>query len=90
MHGSRAPPYPQVQVSRVKVIGLKRTKNDIVVEQVKGVLKASTLNEVYVIGSHACFNAYLLPGAKLVVVNTTDVALMVYKFLAHDLAGLSM
>ena len=33
----------QVRVSRVHVAGLQRTKNDIVVEQVKDVLKAGTL-----------------------------------------------
>ena len=37
----------QVHVSRVSVAGLKRTENDIVVEQVKDVLKATSLQELY-------------------------------------------
>ena len=36
----------QVHVSRVRVAGLKRTKNDIVVEQIKDVLKATSLREL--------------------------------------------
>ena len=36
----------QICVRRVKVEGLKRTKNDIVVEQIKHVLKATSLVEV--------------------------------------------
>ena len=35
-----------MKVCRVRVEGLRRTKNDIVVEQIKEVLKAETLNEV--------------------------------------------
>ena len=34
-------------MSRVSVAGLKRTENDIVVEQVKDVLKATSLQELY-------------------------------------------
>ena len=33
-------------MSRVRVAGLKRTKNDIVVEQIKDVLKATSLKEL--------------------------------------------
>ena len=36
----------QVEVCRVRVEGLKRTKNDIVVEQVKELLGQRSLNEV--------------------------------------------
>ena len=43
----------QVKVRRVRVVGLNRTKNDIVVEQVKGVLKATTLYEVVISHTHA-------------------------------------
>ncbi len=35
-----------MSVKRVHVVGLQRTKNDIVVEQVKEVLKADTLQDV--------------------------------------------
>lgn len=38
----------EVKVSRVQVAGLQRTKNDIVVEQVKDVLTAGTLQDVLV------------------------------------------
>ena len=34
-------------MSRVKVAGLKRTKNDIVVEQIKDVLKVTSLRELF-------------------------------------------
>ena len=36
----------QICVKRVRVEGLQRTKNDIVVEQIKDVLKATSLGEV--------------------------------------------
>lgn len=36
----------QVHVSRVRVAGLKRTKSDIVVEQIKDVLKVTSLREL--------------------------------------------
>lgn len=38
--------YIQVKVSKVQVLGLNRTKNDIVTEQVKDVLKSENLLEV--------------------------------------------
>ena len=38
----------QVKVKRVKVVGLLRTKADIVAEQVKDVLKAKTLQEALI------------------------------------------
>ena len=46
----------QVKVRRVRVVGLNRTKNDIVVEQVKGVLKATTLYEVVISHIHTFLN----------------------------------
>ena len=36
-----------MKVCKVNVSGLRRTKNDIIVEQVKKVLQAKTLEEVY-------------------------------------------
>ncbi len=41
-------PRSQIHVSRVQVAGLIRTKNDVVVEQVKDVLQASSLKELFV------------------------------------------
>lgn len=41
-------PHSQIHVSRVQVAGLKRTKNDIVVEQIKDVLQATSLKDLFI------------------------------------------
>ncbi len=60
----------QVEVCRVRVEGLKRTKNDIVVEQVKQLLGKRSLNEV----SYGCHDRPLTIVYN--IVQMLDVSLM--------------